>query len=75
MNTTSMALGATFVVIGLVVAVVRQTRPAALGKLGRMQQTWGEGAGWWVHFVFYTVMPILAGAVFMFAGTRGVAVL
>lgn len=70
----TMAMGACFAVGGLVVGVLRQARPEVLGKLARMKQTWGDNAGWWVHFVSYTVMPIFAGAAFLYAGSRGVKI-
>ena len=50
---------------------LRLTRPEKLSKLEPMKQRFGAKAGSMIHAVAYSVLPIVAGVVFMVAGVKG----
>ena len=74
MNWTTMALGLAMIAFGVVTAVLRQTRPQVFRKLEPMKRAWGPRAGLGVHIVGYTIVPIVAGAIFVYNGVHGFSV-
>lgn len=74
MASGTVALGAFMISAALVIAVIRQARPDLLTKLAGMKKTWGDGPGLALHVVAYTILPLVSGAVFVFAGLRGISI-
>jgi hypothetical protein len=73
MNTVTMIVGAAVFSFGLYVTILRQTRPQKLSKLQALKDLFGEKNGNTIHLFAYSIAPLVAGAVFLFAGSRGVS--
>lgn len=73
MNTTSMIVGAAVFSFGLYIAILRGTRPQKLSKLQALKDLFGDRTGDKIHLLAYAVMPLLTGAILLFAGTRGIS--
>lgn len=73
MNTITIAVGAAAFAFGLYNAIMRRTGPQKLSRLQAMKDLFGDKTGNTVHLMAYAVTPMLAGAVFLFAGSRGVS--
>jgi hypothetical protein len=74
MNWLTIALGVLMIAFGIATSIVRRTRPQLFAKLEPMKQRWGERAGFWLHVLGYSVVPIISGLSFAIAGAYGVAV-
>jgi hypothetical protein len=61
-------LGLLAVGFGLLTIYLRSNHPDRLGKLEAMKERWGDETGTAVHWVAYTVIPILVGLVLIAAG-------
>ena len=75
MNAVTMILGAAVFAFGLYNIILRRTGPQKLSRLQAMKDLFGEKNGDMVHLLAYAVTPMVAGAVFLFAGSRGVSLL
>ena len=53
--------------LGLFTFVYRMVHPAFFAKLAMMQKAFGPAPGYWLHFIAYTVVPIVIGVVFLWA--------
>lgn len=73
MNTITMVVGAAAFSFGLYNVIMRRTGPQKLSRLQAMKDLFGEKTGDLVHLLAYAVTPLVAGAVFLFAGSRGVS--
>ena len=73
MNTTTMIVGAAVFAFGLYTTILRQTRPQKLSKLQALKDLFGEKTGNTIHLLAYSVLPLVAGAIFLFAGSRGIS--
>ena len=73
MNLTTIAIGVAAIGFGLTTAYLRVTKPAAFKKLEAMKKMWGNTAGTVVHVIAYTVIPIVAGIIFLVQGISGVS--
>lgn len=73
MNTITMVVGTAAFSFGLYNAIMRRTGPQKLSRLQAMKDLFGEKTGDTVHLLAYAVTPLVAGAVFLFAGSRGVS--
>jgi hypothetical protein len=73
MNPVTVLIGIAALGFGIYTSYVRATNPAKFGKLEAMKKQWGEGVGKAVHFVAYTVIPIIFGIVMIVAGIRGLS--
>ncbi|NMQ18249.1 hypothetical protein E4P82_02980 [Candidatus Competibacter phosphatis] len=71
MNWTSIAIGAAAIGFGLFAAYARHFAPHLVSKLGHMQQQYGNTAGYVVHFVAYSLIPIVIGATALYMGFHG----
>lgn len=63
-------LGIAAVGYGLFTIYLRLTGPTKLGKLEAMKKQWGDTAGTAIHWIGYTVMPLLVGSVLIFNGLQ-----
>jgi len=73
MEPISIVIGLAAVLFGLATAVLRVTHPGMFRKLEAMQRMWGKTPGTVLHWIAYTILPILAGTTFIVAGVRGVS--
>ena len=74
MNHTTLAIGLVALAFGVCTLFVRITRPEKFGKLNAMKEKFGEKTGTAIHTISYTVIPIIAGIVFIVVGFMGVAI-
>jgi hypothetical protein len=74
MNYTTLAIGLLALLFGICTLFVRIKRPEKFGKLNAMKEKFGEKTGSAIHTISYTVIPIIAGIVFIVVGFMGVAV-
>ena len=73
MNTITIIIGAAVFLFGVYISVMRYVRPQKLGKLAALQQLFGETTGNLIHLLSYSVLPLVAGAIFLLAGMRGIS--
>lgn len=59
-------MGSVALLIGVFTLVMRVTAPAKLGKLGPMQEKFGNGLGSAIHFTAYTLVPLGFGGLMVF---------
>lgn len=71
MNPMTLAIGALFVAYGCYTAYARVKAPQQFHKLEAMKKFWGEGPGFVMHVMAYTVMPIVVGFVLILSGFNG----
>jgi hypothetical protein len=71
MNVITILVGVAAVVYGGYTAWARRKTPEKFRKLGPMKEFWGERAGLTIHFLGYTVVPIVLGAALVVHGLRG----
>lgn len=71
MNLTTTLIGVASVGYGIYTAWVRGKAPGKFRKLEPMKKFWGERGGLAVHFVGYTVVPVVLGAWLIAVGLRG----
>jgi hypothetical protein len=73
MNTTTLVIGAAVLLFGLYTCFFRYMDPHKLTKLQALKDLFGDDSGDRIHFVAYAILPLAAGAVFIFAGIKGVS--
>ena len=73
MNPITAGIGAVAILFGVFTAYIRATNPSSLKKLEAMKKMWGNSAGMAIHFVAYTLVPIVAGLVFLICGFMGIS--
>lgn len=73
MNWLTFGFGVFALTYGLFSIYVRLKCPEKFGKLEAMKQIYGQRPGAIVHTVSYTIIPIVVGIIFIFAGTKGVS--
>jgi len=73
MNWITISIGVFAVGFGIYSTFVRLTNPQKFGKLEAMKQKFGATAGTVIHTVAYSVVPIIAGIMFIIQGIRGAA--
>jgi len=74
MNYTTLAIGLFALAFGICTLIVRVKNPEKFGKLNAMQEKFGEKMGEAIHTISYTVIPIIAGIVFIVGGLMGLTV-
>lgn len=75
MDPLTMGLGVAAAGYGCYTGYIRKKDPTKFGKLDAMKKFWGEKAGFAMHFVAYTIMPIAFGIVLIVAGSRGLSII
>ena len=75
MNPMTVGLGALSVAYGCYTAYARVKAPHQFHKLDAMRKFWGERAGLAIHFVAYTVVPIVAGIAMVISGMNGLSII
>lgn len=73
MNTTTIVIGTAVFLFGVYTTFMRTLRPEKLGKLSALKDLFGEKNGNLIHLGAYAILPLVAGAVFLFAGVKGIS--
>lgn len=73
MNTTTLIIGAAVLLFGVYMTFLRYTRPQGLKKLEALKDLFGDKTGDLIHRVAYSIMPIVAGGIFLLAGAKGIS--
>lgn len=60
---SNIIIGALCVIYGLYTLVYRQMKPEKFNKMEAMQRVYGAKAGYVVHLLTYSVLPIVLGIV------------
>jgi len=71
MNYTTLTIGLFALLFGIYTLVLRTKKPEKFGKLNVMKEKYGEKAGVAIHTISYTVIPIIAGILFIVIGLKG----
>jgi hypothetical protein len=72
MNWITIGVGVAAFLYGVYTLIMRVKAPEKFGKLEAMKKFWGEKSGLVVHFVGYTLIPMIVGISFVIAGIKGV---
>jgi len=75
MNYTTLAIGLLALFFGICTLFLRVKHPQAFRKLNAMKERYGERAGATIHTISYTVIPIIAGIIFIIIGFMGESIL
>lgn len=73
MNTTTIVIGTAVFMFGVYTTAMRFLRPEKLGRLASLKELFGEKIGDRIHLAAYAGIPLVAGAVFLFAGYKGIS--
>ena len=74
MNYTTLVIGLVALAFGVCTLFVRMKNPDKFGKLNAMKEKYGEKTGAAIHTISYTVLPIIAGIVFIVGGLMGLEI-
>ena len=74
MNYTTLAIGLIALAFGVCTLFFRMKNPEKFGKLNAMKEKYGEKVGTAIHTISYTVLPIIAGIVFIVGGLMGLEI-
>ena len=71
MDFLTLVLGIAAAIYGVYTAYARMKTPEKFGKLEAMKGFWGEKPGIVIHFVAYTIVPIVVGITFIVMAFNG----
>ena len=71
MNSFTLGLGVMAVLYGAYTFYVRASKPEKFGKLTAMQEKLGKKTGYIIHLIAYSIVPLVFGAIMIFAGKNG----
>jgi hypothetical protein len=71
MDTTTVLIGVAALGYGVFTIYARLKKPSLLNKLEPMKEKLGNSAGNFIHIIAYTIVPIVAGCVFINSGLAG----
>lgn len=74
MNIVSLVLGVLCIGYGIYTAIARRKTPEKFGKLEAMKKKFGDKTGVIIHIISYTIVPILAGIIFIIAAYFGISI-
>ena len=74
MNYATLVIGLFALLFGICTLFVRVKNPEKFSKLDAMKEKYGEKAGVAIHVISYTVIPIIAGIIFIVVACMGVAI-
>jgi hypothetical protein len=75
MDALTIGFGVAAAGYGCYTGYIRKKDSTKFGKIDAMKKFWGEKAGLAIHFVAYTVMPIIFGIALIVAGTKGISII
>ena len=73
MNSTTIIIGIAVLLFGAYSTVMHLKYPEKIKKLASLKELFGDKTGDRIHFGAYCVLPLAAGAIFIYAGTKGAA--
>jgi hypothetical protein len=73
MNTTTLIIGAAVFLFGVYMTILRYTRPQGLKKQEALKDLFGDKTGNLIHMITYSILPLVAGGIFLLAGVKGVS--
>ena len=71
MNTMTVLIGVLATLFGAATVVLRHTHPQWFKKLGPMKAAWGAIPGYVVHFIGYSLVPLVLGISMIIHGMNG----
>ena len=71
MDITTVLIGAAALGYGIFTIYARLKKPSLLSKLEPMKEKFGNSTGNFIHIIAYTLVPIVAGFVFVNSGLAG----
>ena len=71
MNYTTLGFGLFALLFGICTLFLRVKNPEKFEKLNTMKEKYGEKTGITIHTISYTVIPIIAGILFIIIGLNG----
>lgn len=71
MNEVTVGVGAAAILYGFYTLYLHLTSRRGFGKLTAMRETWGRPLGTLIHFVAYTVVPLVFGFTMLLRGLGG----
>lgn len=71
MDPITLLFGIVALAYGVYTLWARAAKPESFGKLQSMQSTFGKAAGTFIHFIMYTVVPIVAGIIALILAFQG----
>ena len=71
MNYTTLAIGLFTLIFGICSLFIRVKHPGKFWKLNVMKEKYGEKTGATIHTISYTIIPIIAGILFIIIGLKG----
>lgn len=71
MNVTTVLVGVAAIAYGAYTAWARRAKPEQFKKIEPMKRVWGDTGGQVVHFIGYTLVPIIVGVILVLSGLRG----
>jgi hypothetical protein len=74
MNIITLVLGIVFFGYGVFSIILRIKSPEKFGKLETMKNRFGDKGGMVIHIIFYSILPIIVGIVFIVCGILGVKI-
>lgn len=74
MDPVTFFIGLAMVLFGIFTSWLRLKKPEKLGKLKILQEKCGEVWGSILHIIAYTLIPIIAGTMFIVVGLKGYAI-
>lgn len=75
MNTTTLVIGVAILLFGVYTTVMRFLQPQKMAKLEALKDLFGDKTGNLIHLGAYSVIPLLAGVIFVIAGVKGISLL
>ena len=73
MNYPTLIIGLLALIFGLSTLILRIKNPEKLKKLTAMREKYGEKVGIAIHTIFYTVIPLVAGSIFITLALKGIS--
>ena len=73
MDPVTVLIGVAALSYGIYTLYARRRNPQAFWKLEPMKRMYGAKAAMVIHFIGYTIVPLVIGIVAIIAGVRGVS--
>ncbi|MDH5718039.1 MAG: hypothetical protein OEZ22_10420 [Spirochaetia bacterium] len=74
MNYFSISAGVIAIGYSIYTVFIRKNNPEKFKKLEPMKKFWGEKLGIVIHFIGYTVTPLIVGIIFIHKGINGLSI-
>jgi hypothetical protein len=71
MNFFTIAIGVAAVLYSAYTLYLRASKPESFSKLAAMQDKFGKSAGYTLHLIAYSVVPLIFGVIMLFVGSKG----